>query len=294
MKTIKLCKTEAGFDALDNWYRRFYDRLPYPAETRRVETSFGFTEVVLTGPQEGEPLVVLHGAMAGAPHALGELTDLPARQRMIAINIPGQSVRAAQVRLTFKNDEYARWLLEVFDALDLQSPRVAAVSWGGSVALHLAKFAPDRIAGLLLVVPGSVVRGPAWKGFTKIGLPMMRYSLSPSPRNLQKALRHIMTSEDELWTPYLGEALLLFNKDFSIPPLVKPSDLEGFHAPVFVIAADGDLSFPGVKLLQRAEQIFNNLAGTHLLENSQHSPSFLDEDRRAFTKIFEQGIVAIR
>lgn len=297
MKSVKLAKSNKGFQILNEWYDRFESKLAFETRTERVNTSFGFTDVMITGPEESQdsnPVVILHGATAGAPFALGELQDLPGRQRFYTVNIPGQSTRAEQVRLDFGTDEYSRWLCEVFEQLSIEQATVCGVSWGGSVALQLAKYNPDRISGLILVVPGSIVRGPILKGIWEIGLPMLRFKLFPTQKNSGRAVRKIFTTSDEYWSPYITDALKHWNVDFSVPPLVSKHDLASLNAPVFVIAADKDLSFPGEPLIARSYSIFSNLIGAHLLKDSHHSPSFHPEDRQRFTKIFEAALQSIR
>ncbi|GAB5407418.1 MAG: hypothetical protein Aurels2KO_56490 [Aureliella sp.] len=296
MKAIQLAKNETSFQLLNDWHDRFAAALEFEVDTKRIETSSGFVDVMVTGPPDDEllddqaPLLVLHGAMSGAPFALGELCDLPARRRIYAVNIPGQSTRAAQVRFDFRSGEYGRWLCEVMDGLGIGQAIICGVSWGGSVALQLAKVFPDRISGMVLVVPASIVTGPVLKNTWHVALPILRYKLFPSEKNRDRALKGMLTSGDELWSPYLGDAIRHWNVDFSVPPIIYPQDLKLLTAPVFVIAADQDLSFPGEKLLARSQALFPNLVGSHLLANSCHSPSFLTPDRQNFTRIFEEAL----
>lgn len=296
MKTIQLAKNSASFELLDQWHSRFERSLTFEHRTKHLETSFGFVDVMVTGDpndrslDELPPVLVVHGAMAGAPFALGELDDLPDRRRIYAVNIPGQSTRAAQVRLDFRTDDYSKWLEEVMDGLELPRALVCGVSWGGSVALQLAKHRPQRIQGLVLVVPASIVSGSVLQGIWKMAIPIMRYKMFPSEKNRNRALRNVFTSDDELWTPYLGDAIRHWKVDFTVPPLMSPLDLESLEAPVYVIAADQDLSFPGQKLLKRSRELFKNYIDGHLLRECRHSPSFRDGDRKKFAQLFESAL----
>lgn len=296
MQQIQLARSEPGFELLDEWHARFEARLTFPRRTERVTTSSGHTDVLITGPaaagarEDAIPVVVLHGAMAGAPFALGELADLPAERSLYGINIPGQSTRAAAVRLDFKNGEYGRWLAEVMNALGIERAILCAVSWGGSVALHAARDIPDRIAGLMLMVPGSIVRSPVLAGLFGLALPMLRYKLRPTKTNLRRAFRRLLTDPDDYWLDYLGDAVRHWRVDFTAPPLVSAKDVGSFTQPVYAIAADGDLSFPGPALLARAEKLFPNLVGTHLLQNSRHSPSNQPADRTAMAQLIAQAL----
>lgn len=293
MKPVKLARTPESLAVLDEWHDRFSARLGFPTEVRRVETRFGWTDVVVTGPDGGTPLLLLHGAMSGAPHALGELAELPARRRIYAVNVPGQSTRAAAVRLKFGRGEYADWVNEVVAALGLSRAVLAGVSWGGAVSMEVARRAPAWLTGLILVVPGGLINGPAWPAIRDVVVPMMRYRLRPTEANLRRALAHLTTDQDPLWTPYLGVVFRHWKTDFSMPPMVKDGELADLRAPVFVFAADGDRSFPGAALLARAAEVFSNYLGGYLFRDTVHTPSFSEEARRAFAAEVERVWIAM-
>lgn len=288
MKPIRLARSPEGLRILDDWHQRFQARLPVPVQAQQIETRFGGTTVLSSGPEGGLPLLLLHGAMAGAPHALGELAGLPGRRRIHAVNIPGQSTRAAAIRLRFGSDEYADWAEDVVAALGLERLLVAGVSWGGAVALELARRKPDWLRGLILVVPAGIVHGPIWPALRDVAWPILRYRMAPDEDRLRRALQHLTTNDDPLWTPYLGDVFRHWRTDFSAPPRIAEGDLAGFPASVHVFAADRDRSFPGEALLRRAEAVFPNLHGGTLLRDSAHTPSFRPEDREAFAAQLEQ------
>lgn len=265
---------------LSRWFERFRERLPVPTESRQVKTRFGDTHVLVGGPEGAPPVVVLHGAMASSAHVLVELAPLLERFRVHAVDVIGQSVKSADARPSVANNEYGEWLSEVMEGLALKRAHVVGVSWGGFVAIRLAAFAPERIERLALLVPAGVVNGSHWEGFTKVGLPMMLYRMSPSERRLKALVRHLLTTTDDDWMPYLGDAFRAFNMDMRVPALARPEELRGLKAPTLVLGADGDVSFPGQRLLARAPELFPTLAGVELLKECRHCPPTTDVFRR--------------
>lgn len=224
-------------------------------------------------------MVLLHGALANSAFLLRELEGLIPRFRVHAVDIQGQSPLGADLRPSVSNNDYGRWLEEVMDGLGLGSAHVVAVSWGGFVALRLAAHAPERIRKLALLVPAGMVGSPL-SSHVRIGWPMTRYLLSPSPKTLRPFLASLLTTPDEEWTDYLGEAFLTFNlRTMKVPALARPGELAGFQAPTFVLGADGDLSFPGRSLLRRAARLFPNLQDSELLTGAKHSPPTTPEFR---------------
>lgn len=286
MKEIRLAKSLESLSILKEWNQKFEEKLLYDVNKIRIDTSFGYTNILETGPDKEIPVIILHGAMSGAAFALGELCDLPVNRKIYAVNIPGQSTEAEQVRLMFGSGEYAKWMSEILEALKIERACFVGISWGGSVALELIKDAPNLVNSLLLVVPGSIVKTPILKTFFSLGLPMLKYRIFPTIENRDKAFQGILTTTDSLWSPYLSDANKHYNIDFTVPPIIDAKSIEDFRGPVFVIAAGLDIQFPGKKLLERSKKIFPNFKGGHLLVDSKHCPSFRDEDRKKFSLIF--------
>lgn len=274
-----LFKSEDGRSSILQWYQRFLDRVESPTESRTLTTSFGETHVLVAGPEDAPPVVVLHGALASSAHVLVEIQPLLEDFRVYAVDVIGQSVKSAPQRLSVTNNDHGLWLAEVMDQLSLSRAHILGVSWGGFVAIRLAATAPERIEKLVLLVPAGVVKTPFINNF-KVGFPMTAFMLAPTPRRQERFLAtQLTTMDDEYWSAYLGNAFQSYKLNMKIPALANPEEFTGLTAPVFVVAADQDLSFPGEKLLSRAQKLFATLEKTELIENSLHCPPTTDEFR---------------
>lgn len=262
---------DAARARMAGWFETFREAIAVPTVARLVETPHGKTHVLVAGPADAPPLVVLHGALATSAHVLPELGSLVERRRVYAVDVLGQSVMSDDRRLDVADDSYGTWLAAVCAGLSLAKTTVFGVSWGGFVALKLAKVAPALIDALVLLVPAGVVTGSAWSGFTKVGWPMLTYRLAPSPKRLERLVAGLFTSDDARWTTYFGDAVRSYRLDMRIPPLVKPEDVAGYQGPVLVLGADEDVSFPGAALLARAKELFPR-AEMELLEGCKHCP----------------------
>jgi pimeloyl-ACP methyl ester carboxylesterase len=273
-------KGEPSKVLLTEWFERFRARIPLPTQSRMVKTRIGDTHVLVGGPEDGPSVVLLHGAMATSAHALRELAPLLERFRVYAVDVVGQSVKSADTRPSVANNEYGEWLKDVLDGLGLQKTHVIGVSWGGFVSIRLAALAPERIARLALLVPAGVVPIPHWESLTKVGLPMLFYRLAPSEKRLKAFVSNLLTTTDDDWAPYLGDAVRHYNMDMRVPSLARPEELKGFTAPTLVLGADADFSFPGARVLERAPALFQTLAGIELIKGSHHCPPTTDAFRR--------------
>lgn len=269
--TTPMFVDDAARDRMAAWYETFRGAIAVPTESRVVETPYGKTHVLIAGPRDAPPLVVLHGALASSAHVLPELGALVERYRIHAVDVVGQSVMSVDRRLALDDDSYGTWLVAVCAGLGIAQTAVFGISWGGFVALRLLKVAPALVSALILMVPAGLVSGSAWAGLTKVGWPMLTYRLSPSDRRLRRLVDGLFTSHDEQWTSYFGDAVRSYRMDMRVPPLQRPEDVAGYTGPTLVMAADQDVSFPGTALLTRARELFPR-AQLELLQDCKHCP----------------------
>jgi 2-hydroxy-6-oxonona-2,4-dienedioate hydrolase len=263
-------------ERLRAWPPRFRARIAAPLEERSVATSLGETHVLVGGPADAPPLVVLHGVMASSAHVMAEVAPLLDRFRVYAPDVLGHSPLSDDTRPPL--DQYGRWATEVLDGLGLGEVALCGVSYGGFVAIRAVMAAPERYCRLTLVVPGGLVAGSAWVGVTKLAVPMALYRWFPSQARLERFLTPQFTTLDPLWVSWLGDALLGFKMDMRVPPLATPEQLRGYCRPVQVFGASDDVHFPGPALLARAREVFPRVVDAELLD-CKHTPPFDDPFR---------------
>lgn len=278
-------KDEAARQRMRAWHDRFRSAIATPLESSTVETAFGATHVLSGGPSNGAPLVLLHGAMASSAAVLLEVPALLERFRVHAVDVLGQSAMSAEVRLPVHDDSAGHWLREVMDGLGLASAAVVGVSWGGFVAQRFAAVAPERLSSLVLLVPAGMVTGPWWRGFREMGWPMTRYLMGPTQERRDRLLAGLLsTPDDPLWAPFIGEAFLAANlRTMRVPKLSRVGEFGALEAPVHVIGAERDVSFPGDLVVARARELFPTLRTAEVLPDARHSPPTTPDFRRRFS-----------
>lgn len=204
-------------------------------------------------------------------HLVSELGALTHRYRVIAPDLPGQSVRGPQVRLALRDDSLAQWLVDVLDGLGLERVNVFGVSWGGFIARLTATTSPARVRRLALLVPAGIADGSHVIGLTRMALPLLRYRISGSEVDLRRFLAPILTAWDEEWAAYMADTLRYMRTDLRIPPVASDADLRGLTMPVLVLGGSDDISFPGEAVVRRIRALVPHADG-EVIPACKHCP----------------------
>jgi pimeloyl-ACP methyl ester carboxylesterase len=101
------------------------------------------------------PIVLIHGTGASLHTWEGWARALRSERRVISLDLPGFGLTGPftgeWAGQGYHGDTYARFVLELLDALRVQRAVIAGNSLGGEVAWRVAAQAPARVAGLVLV-----------------------------------------------------------------------------------------------------------------------------------------------
>jgi pimeloyl-ACP methyl ester carboxylesterase len=160
---MTIYKSEAGARLLRERYLDALRAWPGLRDEVRVPTPEGETFVVVAGPAEAPPLMLLHGSGSNSAEWTHRIPSLTGRFRVHAVDIIGEPGMSARTRPPLDSDRYARWLDAVLDHFDLARTAFLTSSFGGWLALDYATRRPERVAALALRCPIGL--GPMKKGF---------------------------------------------------------------------------------------------------------------------------------
>lgn len=252
-------------------------------KSRMVGTGFGETHVLVTGPEDAPPVVVLQGGNFVNPLCLAWFLPLARENRVFAPDIMGQPGRGAQNRLSARGDEQARWMVDVLDGLGLDRVPFVGISFGAGVILRVAGYAPERVSRAALVSPAGVAMGPALRMLKDVALPMFRYRLRPSRERLISAARPILTDLDDIYLRQLGLVYRHVRLDRNLPRAATEQELSGYDSPTLLFTSDEDIFFPPEAVVPRAREVIPNLIATETLSGCRHVPS-----KQAFAHVNER------
>jgi pimeloyl-ACP methyl ester carboxylesterase len=242
---------------------------PVPYEEIDIPTRFGMTHVVVTGPKDAPPMVLLHGYFATLTMWSPNIADFSKDYRVYAIDVigqPGKSIPDPDEPIRDATD-YVAWLRETLDALNLGRISLVGMSYGGWLALNFAMAAPERVRKLVLLSPAASFQ-PIVRQF---GLRVMLMVLFPT-RLTANSIMGWMGFKDTPGDTAARCVLDLFYlgmKHFRLPPetaRIMPSvfsddELRALHVPVLLLIGDREVIYDPAKALARARALLPSFEG---------------------------------
>jgi pimeloyl-ACP methyl ester carboxylesterase len=265
-----LYKSEQGKNDILSLYYQKLKALEIDYQYKTVESSFGKTNVIITGDASKPPIVLVHGSNGCAPIALETYAGLESHYHVFAVDVLAQPNKSAATRLSMKNDDYGKWLHEVIDTLELKNVTLAGFSFGGLVILKALEFKETNLKEVFLTAPAYLVNGNPLKALFKVFIPMKRYMKTKKLKYVDLFLKELFTEKDAFAIHFLSKVFLNFKMDFTPVPVINRREANTIKTPITLIAAKNDIMFPGIKMIKRAKKILPSLKEVVLLENSKH------------------------
>lgn len=140
-------------------FARNKEHLPLDAQARKlapgqfVRLSQGLVHYRTAGPQDGRPVILIHGF--SVPDYVFDNTRRDLAQagfRAISFDLYGRGW-SDRPDVRYDRDLFAQEVLELMDALHIEKADVLGLSMGGAVAGRFAARHPERVRTLTLVAP---------------------------------------------------------------------------------------------------------------------------------------------
>jgi len=170
-----LFTSQKGKDEILSLYNQKLQSLDIAYDYKEIETSFGKTNLIVTGDTSKPPIVLVHGSNGCAPIALETYSGLESHFQIFAIDVLAQPNKSAETRLSMKDLSYGEWLHEVIDILKLENVTLAGFSFGRLVILKTLEFKDSNTKEVFLSAPAYIVNGNPLKELFKVFIPMKRY-----------------------------------------------------------------------------------------------------------------------
>jgi len=267
-------------------YQSKLDELAIDYQYQTVETTFGTTNVIVTGNPNNPPLVLVHGSNGCAPIALELYPNLAKQYQVFAVDVIAQPNRSAETRPSMKDLSYGQWMNETINGLGLKEVVIAGFSFGGFVIMKTLQASEANIKKAFLIAPVGIVDGNPIKLIFKVFIPMRRFMSTGKPKFVEKFLSALFSKRDPFAVKFLSKVFECFEMDFTPIPRIKAKDTQQITTPITLFAAEDDLMGPGKKMIKQAKKLFPSLEKAQLLEGQKH----VQDD--AGNAIVERGILA--
>lgn len=242
---------------------------PIPYEDRDLPTRFGSTHVIVSGPADAPPLVLLHCALMTSTIWSPIIGNLSRDYRTYAVDVIGDVGRTIPTRPPETYPEFAQWLLETYRELGIERARLLGWSFGGFVAANFAVHEPHRVEKLALLAPFATFVKPG-PGFLLGFLPLV-VPTRATVRLLERAICFKGSFEHSEHSDLLYQRFKNSRPVFKVEPRVfTDEELRGLVMPTLLLVGDRELLFNPQAAVQRAAQVLPN-AHAEIIRNCKHA-----------------------
>lgn len=250
-------------------YAKTMQKWPVAYEEKDIPTTYGTAHVIISGPKDAQPLVLMHGMDASSTMWYPNIKSYTKQYRVYAIDYllePGKSVLKDKRPNT---DEMVEWYAEVLDALGVGNIYLIGTSRGGWIAANFATHKPDRVKKLALLSPVQVF------GLMEMNRKMRKaasFKFFPNRKRMRKAvdaMSYRPEKVDEVFKEqlYLGTEYSKTTFDMlEMAPFKEDARL--LTMPVLVLVGDHDVLCSTDILKEASEKVPNITAGT--IEEAGH------------------------
>ena len=264
----------AAYDAvLEQW--------PVPYEDLFVPTRFGDTHVIASGPKDADPLVLLHPAGGGGVIWIRNIQTLSQRYHTYAVDTiseTNKSILTCPISLRHQREDFADWIADLFDGLNIENTFMVGNSFGGFLTLNTAYHHPNRLKKIVLISPAASF------------VPISAWSWHFLPANL---IGFLFDSEKMLLKPYqwiwqdfpaeegmanlrAATAIAGHARHWS-PTVFRDDELRSIQTPTLLLIGDHEVIYKPEDAIRRASRLVPNLKA-EIISNANHIAEYTNAE----------------
>ena len=227
---------------------------PIPFEQCYIATQYGSTHVIISGPKDAPPLILLHCALMTSAIWSPIIDVLCRDHRTYAVDVIGDVGRTVPSNPPTTERDFANWLVEVFEGLEINKASILAWSFGGFVGTNFAIHEPDRVIKLGLLAPfATFVKGGI--GFLLGFIPFL-IPTRATARFFEKKLCYKSNFVFKEHSEILYERFRSAKVIFKVPPRVfTDEEFQRLSMPILLLIGEQEFLYNSKAAIERAKQI---------------------------------------
>ena len=208
-----------------------------------IPTTNGIAHVIVSGPKNAVPVVLLHGMNASSTMWYPNIEALTKNHRVFAIDFILEAGKSYLYNDIESVEKVTAWYKEVLFALELDSFHLIGASRGGWLAVNLALNDQEKIKSLILLSPAQTF---TWIKPSTDLLKNIVTLLSSKEKQIAQSLESMSSNVANINDAYLKQYKLGTEMDSEnkFVTSMKPfsnSELKSLRMPVLVLIGDDDM-----------------------------------------------------
>jgi pimeloyl-ACP methyl ester carboxylesterase len=276
VEKMSLYKSDEAREIAHRSYDRAMDLWSVDYGEEWVETSYGTTHIIVSGPNGAKPLFLMPGLFADATMWYANAGAFSQRYRVYAVDLPvfGGKSEPSATPISSAAD-YAAWFGELMRHFGHERTAVAGLSYGSWLSLALAREMPGAIDAVAMLDPSESFAkmdgGIAWKGFWS-------FAVFPNRAKYTSFFKWLgggySDPEVDVWFEHMLDVIEYGSVGmFDVPQhrVYKPEELSMVRMPVLVMAGGKPILYkdPG-KLAEAARRALPH-AEVEIVPGTGHS-----------------------
>lgn len=225
-----------------------------PVESVYVPTTYAHTHVLIAGPEDAEPLVLLHGFGFSSTVWLDNIEALSRSYRVYAIDFPGDINKSISAKPIKNKEDCAAWFTELLNGLHVDKVHICGHSFGGFITLVLAAHLSSRIRKIILLAPAASLQSQSKEFFIRC----LVAGMMPTTSRINHLMDY-MTGKGN----YINQTIknqFITGMQNALPrtklftSYIKDNELQLIKAEVLLLIGDQDIQYNVEKAVKRARK----------------------------------------
>ncbi len=275
---LSIYKDEETKSKFLSFYNKSLALWPVPYEEFVVQTRYGDTHVIASGPIDRDPIVLIHAAGINGTMWGPNVAALSRQYRVYALDTIGdfgKSILDDSKHYPKSAQDYSRWLIDVFDGFRISKAYVVGASMGGWITHGAAIFAPEWIKKIVLLDPAAGI--PTKTKWAEMFLSATIFPFKFNYRNIsRKVLGNKKSEGKELWFDYMVTAFSSKSKAkprLGFPSKFSDKQLSHTKVPTLLLIGQNEVIYGSIDAtVKRAKNLIPNIQ-TEIIPDAGHLPN---------------------